>query len=86
MKGLLLMESFLLAPPLNTEENERQRLSFSHDYLQRSAIPAGHEKTHGPLSLAIFMLRKGCQGDAKSSGKVHKILNRVSMIPEPRFP
>lgn len=80
------MESFLLATPLNTEENERQRLSSSHDYLQRSTIPTGHEMTHGPLSLAIFMLRKGCKGDAKSSRKVDKILSRVSMIPEPRFP
>lgn len=79
------MESFLLAPPLNIEENDRQRLSSSHDYLQRSTIPAGHEETHGPLSLAIFTLRKGCQGDARSSGKCDKILNRVSMIPEPRF-
>lgn len=86
MKDLLLMESFLLAPPLNTEGNARPRLSSSHDYLQKSTIPAGHEETHGPLSLTIFMLRKGCQGDAKSSGKVHKILNRVSMIPEPKFP
>lgn len=86
MKVLLLMESLMLVPPLNTEENDRQRLSPSHDYLQRNTIQTGHEETHSLLSLAIFMLRRGSKGDAESSGKVNRSLNRVSMIPLPRFP